>query len=220
MVEVYVDTREPKDVLEWLCKLKVTSIPSKLDAGDYYVPGEKSFLFERKTATDFAKSISDKRIWMQLKNLNRSNADFKAVIVEGSIAQIPRFTKWRDSAIVAVLLTIRYKFDVDVFFTPNSRYTALLIYAAAKMVQGEKKVRLKSLVVNKKAETEDEAVLKIAEMLPGVGPATAVELLSHFGTLQNIANADFSQLVEVPRVGKKTARSIYDIFRHRFVRLE
>ncbi|MDH5770595.1 MAG: helix-hairpin-helix domain-containing protein, partial [Candidatus Bathyarchaeota archaeon] len=37
-------------------------------------------------------------------------------------------------------------------------------------------------------------------------------LLEHFGTISNIANASVNELQEVPKIGKKKAEIIYKMF--------
>ena len=50
--------------------------------------------------------------------------------------------------------------------------------------------------------------------IKGVGESTARDLSIHFGKLSRIRNADMADLLEVPDVGPKIAKSIVDFFKN------
>lgn len=50
------------------------------------------------------------------------------------------------------------------------------------------------------------------EDISGVGKATRQDLLRHFGSLKKIKAATLDELLDVPRIGKKTAKAIYEYF--------
>ena len=79
---VIVDSKEPKEVIKYLSLLKVSTTVDNLPT-DYYIPttieGGTSFIVERKTVLDLARSIKDKRIWNQLRTLESISKNYSAI---------------------------------------------------------------------------------------------------------------------------------------------
>ena len=216
---VIADSREPGKTIEYLSKLKVSTIIEKLDTGDFYLPSTMedgiSFLVERKTATDFARSLKDKSIWNQIKSMKSSNAE-PILIVEGSLSKIEKFTEWPSTSIISSLLSIKYIYNIDVFFTPSPRWTALTLYSLARIAQIRKEKKPRRLIVKKKPRSMEEQVLFVVESLPSIGPKQAVELLDSFKTLKNLVNASEKELKKVSKIGKKKSKLLYDLFNFKF----
>jgi Fanconi anemia group M protein len=51
---------------------------------------------------------------------------------------------------------------------------------------------------------------------PEIGMKNARILLSHFGSIQSIANAGLAELTAIKGIGEKTAQKIYDLCRRRY----
>lgn len=58
-------------------------------------------------------------------------------------------------------------------------------------------------------------VKSVLDDIPGVGPARRKALMRHFKSIEDIKNAEVSQLCEVPEIPEQIAGQIYDFF-HRF----
>ena len=52
----------------------------------------------------------------------------------------------------------------------------------------------------------------LVSSIPNIGDILATNLLNHFGTVTNIANATIEELKTVPKIGRKKAKLIYEIF--------
>ena len=67
----------------------------ELDTGDYiFDNGEEKICFEYKTVRDFIGSVSDGRIWEQVKRMN-DEFDWSFVVIEGTIEDLQRENKRR-----------------------------------------------------------------------------------------------------------------------------
>jgi Fanconi anemia group M protein len=61
--------------------------------------------------------------------------------------------------------------------------------------------------------TLKEQMEYVVSAISEIGPVIARNLLKHFQTIENIAKADESQLMEVPKVGKKIAKRIVTLMK-------
>lgn len=217
---VIVDSKEPKEVIKYLSLLKVSTTVDNLPT-DYYIPttieGGTSFIVERKTVLDLARSIKDKRIWNQLRTLESISKNYSAIpllIVEGSLSKLEIFTEWSPVAVTSVLLTAKMKYGVELFFVPSLRWTAITLTSLARMAQVKKEKKPERLVKEKKPEDPVEQVRFVVESLPGVGPTLAARLLMEFGSIYNIVNAHWKDLYKVEGLGAKKAKHLYNLFRY------
>jgi len=55
--------------------------------------------------------------------------------------------------------------------------------------------------------------ISVLEALPGIGPTTAKRMIDHFGSIEELTKADFSELCEVSGIGPATAEKIKNILR-------
>ena len=64
--------------------------------------------------------------------------------------------------------------------------------------------------------TRGKAMTKsILEEIPGIGPKRRTALLQHFGNIERIGNADYTELMQVEGMNSKAAESITDYFSRR-----
>ena len=52
----------------------------------------------------------------------------------------------------------------------------------------------------------------VLDEIEGIGPVRRNALLGHFGSIENIRNAEISELVKVPGITEKAARAVYEKF--------
>jgi Fanconi anemia group M protein len=64
-----------------------------------------------------------------------------------------------------------------------------------------------------------EAAVFVLQGIPGISPMVARELLKAFGSIAQIAQADFERLRKVPGVGPKRAEAIFATLRASFTSL-
>jgi Fanconi anemia group M protein len=93
--------------------------------------------------------------------------------------------------------------------------SAELIYAVAKHEQLAKKQMMR-VFAKRKTLTSSANQRAIVEMFPMVGPKLAKALLTHFGNVENIVNANEEELQEIEGMGKKKAKAIRSIIEHEY----
>ena len=55
-------------------------------------------------------------------------------------------------------------------------------------------------------------VKSVLDDIPGVGPARRKALMRHFGSLDEIRQADIDQLCEIPEINRRCGQEIYNFF--------
>ena len=198
--KIIVDYREKNSlVASTLVELGFEIQFQELKVADYLV---NNIAIERKTVSDFINSIINKRIIRQMQELQQY--EDKLLIIEGIDEQelySDDNARINSNAIRGFLLSVILKHRIPVILTKNYEDTAKYLSVLAR-----KKEKESSLNVTKKSLNKTERLQFILESFPGIGPKTAKKLLSHFGTIKNVANASAEELKEV--IGKKA-----DIFK-------
>jgi len=212
--KIVVDSREsvaaPR-VVSGLRDLGVNVRVELLEAGDYYIPGEKPVLVERKHVTDLVGSVRTRRLWNELDGIKRAEAE-PVLLVEGSLALIEKFTNWNPKSIVGIINSVILEWNVPVVTVPSQRWTVIYLAGLAEDLSKDKKAKVFPLRVKEKATRPEDYVRMVIEGLPNISGQRAINLLKHFGTVRNIANASVEELAEVEGIGGKIARRIYETF--------
>ena len=205
--QVIADHRESKSgVGEYLAALPGVRLRwEKLWTGDYIV--EEGAIFERKTASDFAASLIDQRLFSQAKRL--ADQPLRAAfIIEGSTDDWSMLGIRRE-ALQGALITLALIFDLAVFRSLNPKETSQILICAghqfARLRQDTPRYRIYKA---KKRRTEQ---IHLLATLPSVGPDRAYRLLDHFGCVQACITAPARELQKVPGIGPKTAAAIRDL---------
>lgn len=212
---IVVDSREASTNAKFVDSLreKLEVRVEKLDAGDYFVPGERAkFLVERKEVKDLANSIRDGRLWRELEKMKASDADKKFLLVEGPMGLLEKFTGWRPSSIAAVLLAVENGWSVPILWSHNPVWTHHYLVSMARKA-GASAGKEYHLAVPPKDLPDDEIQLSVVASLPGVGPGRASRLLERFGTLQRLFSATGPELEQVDGIGEKTSARLERLFR-------
>ncbi len=206
---VFVDDRE--DAAE-LCSCLETEhglIPyeKRLHLGDYFIPPDT--LIERKTITDFCRSLASGRLFRQTYAL-MNYTDNPILLIEGSSFH-PNETGIALEAVKGTLITLAQTFRLPVLRTRDQKDSAW--YLNRLLLQrrriGENRGTLQGYCP-KKLDIRKRYVL---ESLPGVGAKLATALLEYFGTVENVAQATKEQLSDVPGVGPNKAEDIDRVLR-------
>ncbi|MCC5807185.1 MAG: hypothetical protein JJU00_12745 [Opitutales bacterium] len=176
----------------------------RMSRGDYLI--DDGFLFERKTAADFSRSLLDGRLFAQAGRLLETPYR-PAYLLEGSAAQ------WRDlgvrrEALQGALVTLMMVFDLPVFRALGAEEAArIMVYA------GRQRMRLRTdaapayrVAKAKRRRTRQQRLL---QALPGVGRDRALRLLDHFGSVSACLSAGPEELKAVEGIGPKTAEGIF-----------
>ena len=205
--QVIADHRESKSgVGEYLAALPGVRLRwEKLWTGDYIV--EEGAIFERKTASDFAASLLDQRLFSQAKRL--ADQPLRAAfIIEGSTDDWSRLGIRRE-ALQGALITLALIFDLAVFRSLNPKETSqILIYAGHQFARLRQDAPRYRIYKAKKRRTQQ---MHLLATLPAVGPDRAYRLLDHFGSVQACITAPARELQKVPGIGPKTAAAIRDL---------
>ena len=185
---VIVDERErPSKVPYFLTKLNLMVEFRLLEVGDYILPG---FAIERKSISDFVKSLYSGRIFDQAYQLS-DVYEHAILIVEGDFrAMLDRGLRAR--AYWGALTTLNLDYGLTLYFTPDSEQTANLIYTLARW----KPKRLETPLIRKKIKSENLRRMQILQLscLPGIGPKLAERMLERFGTVRKALTASIAEL--------------------------
>jgi len=214
---IVVDTREASKMAKLVSSLRSAGCEvreERLEAGDFYIPGEPSFLVERKTPVDLVSSVRDGRLWRELDKMKASGPS-PYLLVEGPLSLIERFTDWSQSSVAGLLVSVSDGWGVSVLWAPSQPWTVSYLLSLARRARREERRSYPLRVVPKRAGPR-EIMLSVVEGLPGVGPGRAEALLRRFGTLSALFSARAEELEQVEGVGEKTARRLEELFRTKF----
>jgi len=200
-VVIYVDSREMKsEVSKKLFEKGAIVKMQNLDVGDYVLSDRVAV--ERKTVDDFVDSIIKRTLFDQLLRLRRTYAK-PILIIEGN----GLYKRLSPNAVRGALVAIAVDFGIPIIQTANAEETAEILIAIAKREQ-EGKDRTVSPHVGKTKLTLKEQMEYVVSAISNIGPVLARNLLEHFQTIERIATASESELMKVPKIGKKIARKI------------
>ncbi len=203
---IYVDYREKNsNIMRELDKIKCQINVKTMAVGDYQITDD--IIIERKTVEDFSKSITDKRLYQQAKQL-RDNCKKPLIIIEGPNIY---HSFLHPNAIRGALASITVDFQIPVIQTQNETDTAFMLKRIAIREQDKDDKKEVSIRTDTKPVTLPEQQLFITESLPGIGPVNAKSLLNNFKTVQNLVNASKTDLQKIEGIGPKTAKNIIDV---------
>ena len=202
---IYVDHREAKSgVTRELSKLNVEIETTTLSVADYQVSQELAV--ERKSTQDFVKSVIDKRLYKQAKELVE-NFKKPLIILEGENLYASGL---HPNAIRGALASLAVDFGIPIIPTRSPEDTGAMLYRLALREQKDNSKEI-GLRTEKKPLNQWEQQLYIIESLPNVGPVTARKLLEEFMTVKNVINASKDDLKKIDGIGDKIAQKIRDV---------
>jgi ERCC4-type nuclease len=204
---IIIDDRETSSkVVELLSGMGADIRIERLLLGDYAI-GDR-ILIERKTARDFVDTLINRDLLGQVKSMAES-VPRPVVIIEGGDLYAQRDI--HPNAIKGVLAALAIDMGVSLLYTRDEQDTAQMLYVLAKREdseRGERKVHPHKSHRSLRDEQE-----YIVSALPDIGMKNARLLLSHFGSVQAITNAELQDLQSIKGIGEKTAQKIYDLCR-------
>ena len=178
-----------------------------LPVGDYVLSDR--VCVERKTTDDFLNTLFDpsRGLFEQIIAMKREYLR-PMLIIEGE----GLYTKRRISpeAIHGIIASIMVDYGIPVLFTASEEDTASYIYTIARREQLDRK-RTVNPHARKSSQTLSERQEYLVSAISEVGPVIARNLLGHFGSVKNIAEASVDELQAVDKVGPKTAARIREI---------
>jgi ERCC4-type nuclease len=201
---VVVDKRERNGlIVSKLEELGGSVVFDTIESGDYAISERVGV--ERKTVTDFERSIIDGRLFDQAARL-KENYKLPILIIEGD-AEILRLGR---KVFMGAVVSLFIDCGIEVIRSYDETETAeiLSFIAQREMKDG---IREPSPKHGIRSFTQDQFQEQVIGNLPGVGPKLSRHLLSHFGNIKQISNASVKELMEVEKIGKKKATTIHKI---------
>jgi Fanconi anemia group M protein len=212
-IKIIVDHREYRSNVVRSLTVKGTSVePQQLDVGDYILSSRIGV--ERKKVEDFLESLIGGKLFKQIARL-RDTYSRPIMIVEGDDLYTHR--NINHNAIFGSLASISVDYGVSVLSTKNALETADLLNVIAKREQREDK-KIVAVRGEKIQMSLRERQQFIVEGLPNVSAVIAKRLLTHFGSIKDIANATTEELQQVKGVGKNIASDIINLLNANYLK--
>jgi len=191
--KIIADIHEKKSLaFVELSTSKQINLESKhLKIGDYLIGNT---VIERKTVQDFIASMLNKRLFTQLKQMQKYSQQI--LIIEGIDEQelYSKETRLNPNSIRGFILSILTNHQIPIIMTQDYKDTAQYIITLAKQ-QIKKPIEL---TLHKRIpKTIQEQKQYILEAFPNIGPVKAKQLLKKFKTISNTINAEEEELREV-----------------------
>ena len=205
---IFVDDRElTSKVAEHLSSAGAVIRIERLLQGDYRI-GDR-ILVERKTSRDFVDSLIDRDLLDQLREMSKACAR-PVLIIEGGDIYAQRDI--HPNALRGALAAISVSMGITIFQTRDPGDTAdfLLVLARREEESGYKE---RGSGQKESYESFSAAQEAIVSAFPDLGPKYARALLTAFGSVGAVINAEKEDLIQVPGIGVKKAEIIYDISR-------
>jgi len=179
----------------------------RLSLGDYKV--DDTLIVERKTLADFAISVLDGRLFMQVGRLTRQQTMRACLILEGTPMRYPRSAIPRP-AFQGAIITVTLVFGLPVLRSSTPDETADLILYAANQLQRRNVQPPRRWGYNIKGLPRQQRLL--LQAIPEIGPVKADGLLKAFGSPAAVAFANLEQLETVDGIGPSAAKKIQNVF--------
>lgn len=213
-IYVFADTREQaSSVMRELSFFHDVEVHAKvLQIGDFVVGPD--VVIERKTIEDFLQSLIDGRLLGQLMNMSQAYAR-PVLLLEGNPEDLFTLRNIHENAVIGMMSSIAVTYRIPILFTKDAKESAKFIYSIAKREQQgkDREIRLR---MGRKGLSLYEQQKFIVEGLPNIGPSAAQDLLKHFGTIQDLVNADEKELQKVANIGPKKAQGLLKVLRSKF----
>lgn len=219
---IFVDHREKKSIVpDELQKLGVPIKFLQLEVGDYIIAGHENVcvdVIERKETKDYIQSLTSGHLNNQLYAMSKKYGH-SLLLIEGSIsAGLFESGTSRHAYLSSIVGSFMKRAPdgksgvISIIQVDTSYDTALALkFMHDKNYDPEGLVRLPKL--NPLKFSQDEIVLVMLMSIPGIGKKLALSVLKDFHTLQNVANATVEELINIPKIGKKKAKDIFEFFR-------
>lgn len=207
---IIVDFRERSSGVPELIVKKGASIRfNQLLLGDYII--SQRIAVERKTSSDFIKSIYDGRLFDQVKRLSE-NYEIPVLIVEGNLEE-QLFELQNPNVFRGALVSLAIYYNVKIFYAENESETADYLVILARQENRKREILSEPIIKGKPKIFDDEKwVYYVVQSLPYVGPKSAKLLLENFHSIKNLANANMMEIARV--IGKAKAKKIYEILNY------
>ena len=214
-----IDSRENSKLSKLIIKrANKKNIPNEkkwLEIGDYVIG---DVCFEAKSASDFIGSVINKRIWVQLDNMDRCYKK-NFVVIYGTINDAMKVTKYMKNAgpnykqllrnqFIGAIGRIRLDYDVQLIWRNNIVDAVDEIITIAKMAPVERNVINPTLL--KRVATNDVRV-DMLTAIKGVSQTKAKAILKEHGCIMEIGDCNLDELTKIDGIGSVIADRINSV---------
>ena len=187
--KIIIDYRERNSLVpSKIKKLGIDFEFKQLKVGDYLV---KDIIIERKTFTDFFKSMINGHLKKQLEEMKQY--DNKILVIEK--------TSEFSNSMKGFILSITLNHKIPIIFTKGEEETAEYIKILSK-----RQKKIQKINPSKKTFSTNERLNYILQSFPKIGPKKSKSLLEEFKTLTKIFNSKENELKEI--LGKNSREFI------------
>ena len=209
-VLIFIDAREATSgIIEYFKQYDCDVQEKMLLYGDFVVSDR--VCIEKKLVNDFIQSITDKRLFQQLKAMN-DNFEKPVLIIEG---QESLYGVLQPNIIRGTLAAITVDMSIPIIWTRDIADTAGIVYWIARREQllEKREIVLRNKKVPKTVEEKQEYLIS---SLPDVSVVRAKALLKHFKSPFNVFNATEDELRKVKGIGKGIAKKIKKVLENKY----
>ena len=216
VVQIIIDDRESRsglieELIEYEYKNMTTHVTThiettRLEVGDIICSDR--VIIERKAVSDFVESFIDGRLFGQVADMATSEYTKPAVILEGKTVFGLRDVN--PEALRAAMSGIAIGWGVPIIPTKNVAETAAMVVTIARREQFQMK---RSISIHGKRShlSIPQQQVYFISAIRNLGPETAARLLKHFGTPEAVVSATTGDLMDVHKIGEKTATVIREV---------
>ena len=233
MYKLIVDNRERK-VIDELATKCVPHIVATLDVGDFHITDDEDNLvgiWERKTYSDLASSVKDKRYQEQKMRMKSQNALYKGYIIEGSNPNpTKKYQSLQPGAIESIKLGITCRDNLILLNSTSVIHTVVILQKMLKkfpeyVTEGNssEQIIVENSISSIKKENFTPEMCYISQLcqLPQVSYNTAKSIQSRYQTMTSLVQALISDRLETinnvsnlkvrdRRIGQSIARRLCD----------
>ena len=201
---IIFDSRESKSLVISGLMQKAELEERVLETGDFLLSDR--VVCERKTVQDFAKSISDGRLFEQVCRM-KNEFPVALLIIEGSGIYSSNL---KPQAIRGAIASIAVDFGIPIIWTRSPSETAEMLYSIAhrEQISSGRDVRVRC---GKKPKTVRHMQKYLVSSLPGIDYCRADSLLKHFKCPEFLFTASEKELRQVKGIGRELARKMREV---------
>tara|TARA_R100001163_G_C5059916_1_gene196658 strand:+ start:33 stop:758 length:726 start_codon:yes stop_codon:yes gene_type:complete len=224
IMELIIDSREKSDfcteVIRKANKINVLNKKEWLEVGDYVI-GDACF--EAKSAQDFLQSIMNKRMWLQVDNMDKNfNNNFVVIYgtVEEAVVKVIKYIKLDTNQtrqqvknrlalqFRGAIGRLRLDYGINVIWRDTVEDAAEELVTLAKMIPVQRQIIKPSSL--KRVSTDDVRV-DMLTAIKGISQTKAQELLDKHGCIMEIGYCKPSEITVIKGIGKTVADRVLNI---------
>ena len=207
-MKLIIDSRENSDfsseVIRKANRINIANKKEFLEVGDYVI-GDACF--EAKSAQDFLQSIMNKRMWLQVDNMDKNYNNNFVVIYgteEQALAKVMKYMKTDTNQ----SRQLRLDYGMNVIWRDTLEDAAEELVTLAKMIPVKREIIRPSIL--KRVATDDVRV-DMLTTIKGISAKKAEELLEEYGCIMEIGCCKTSEITTIKGIGKTVADRILNV---------